>query len=223
MPELIVMRAGAEVRRYPVAATRLRLGRERDCEVRVGHRTVSRHHAELISVDRGAFVRDLDSCNGTFVNGRLVRLCRLRHGDVVRLGRHQLRYVETEALGSFVPMTDRRAPAPPVQAADPAPTLGRLRVLTGPLQGQLLGLKERLTAIGRASSPIAAIARGDRRCFVIRVGSWDRCEHLAVNGRTIGSRGRPLHDGDVLEVGNVRFAYLAPQAADEAQDSAGAR
>jgi hypothetical protein len=108
-----------------------------------------------------------------------------------------------------VSKTSAARPSTPAVASAP----GRLRVLNGPLQGQVLALKDRLTAIGRADSPIVAIARGGRRCFVMRVGGWDRCEHVAVNGRTVGSRGRALHDGDVLEVGRVRFAFVAGDTA----------
>jgi hypothetical protein len=94
----------------------------------------------------------------------------------------------------------------------PSEGAGRLRVLTGPLQGRVVSLGKRINAIGRASDPILAIARGGARCFVMRIGGWDRCEHLTVNGIIVGSRARPLRDGDVIEVGSVRFAYLAPAA-----------
>jgi len=211
MAELILMRSDAAPRRFPVSTPRLQLGRESDCDVRVTHRTVSRRHAELVSVGRGAFLRDLGSCNGTFVNGRMVRQSRLRDGDIVHLGRHELRYVGNETTGNPAPMANLPAAKATTPTVASAP--GRLRVLNGPLQGQTLALRDRLTAIGRADSPIVAIARGGRRCFVMRVGGWDRCEHVAVNGRTVGSRGRALHDGDVLEVGRVRFAFVAAEAA----------
>ena len=97
-------------------------------------------------------------------------------------------------------------------AAAPAEGAGHLRVLTGPLQGRMLALGKRVNAIGRASEPIVAIACGERRCFLMRLGGWDRCERITVNGILVGSRGRPLRDGDVIEVGNVRFAYVAPGA-----------
>jgi len=212
MAELILLLSDAAPRHFPVSNPRLRIGREADCDVRVTHRTVSRRHAELVSVGRGAFLRDLGSCNGTFVNGRMVRQSRLRDGDVVHLGRHELRYVGNESPGNPDPVSKTPAAKPSAPAALSPP--GRLRVLNGPLQGQILSLKDRLTAIGRADSPIVAIARGGRRCFVMRVGGWDRCEHVAVNGRTVGSRGRALHDGDVLEVGQVRFAFVAAEGAD---------
>jgi len=211
MAELILMRSDAAPHRFPVSVSRLRIGREVDCDVRVAHRTVSRCHAELVSVGRGAFLRDLGSCNGTFVNGRMVRQSRLRDGDIVNLGRHELRYVGSETPGNPDPVSTTSAARPAAPAV--ASTPGRLRVLNGPLQGQVLALKDRLTAIGRADSPIVAIARGNRRCFVVRVGGWDRCEHVAVNGRTVGSRSRTLHDGDVLEVGRVRFAFVAGDTA----------
>ena len=206
MAELILMQSDGKPRRYAVDGPRLRLGRQRDCDVRVNHPTVSRHHAEIVFVGDRAFLRDLGSSNGTFVNGRPIRQTRLNDGDIVQLGRHELRYVETETPGNRDVMTAQQfSPPPPLSAPPP----GQLRVLNGPLQGQVLNLKERQTAIGRASNPIAAVSRGGQRFFVIRVGGWDRCENVTVNGRNVGRRGRTLNDGDVLEIGQVRFAFVA--------------
>ena len=101
----------------------------------------------------------------------------------------------------------------------PAEGAGRLRVLTGPLQGRTLALEKRINAVGRAANPILAIACGGERCFVMRIGGWDRCERITVNGILVGSRARPLRDGDVIEIGDVRFAYLAPATGHTAPDA----
>lgn len=122
-----------------------------------------------------------------------------------------MRYVPLLALRSLpnVPAPNARHDALPAEGA------GRLRVLTGPLQGRTLALEKRINAIGRSASPILAIACGGARCFVMRIGGWDRCERITVNGILVGSRARPLRDGDVIEVGEVRFAYLAPATGDK--------
>jgi pSer/pThr/pTyr-binding forkhead associated (FHA) protein len=63
------------------------VGRSRDCDVVVGEETVSRHHAELRHGDGDTWtVRDLDSTNGTWLNGARVREARVFGGDVLRLG-----------------------------------------------------------------------------------------------------------------------------------------
>jgi hypothetical protein len=67
------------------------LGRSSDCDVVVGEGTVSRHHAELRhSPDDTWTVHDLDSLNGTWLNGSRVREARVSRGDVLRLGGLQM-------------------------------------------------------------------------------------------------------------------------------------
>jgi hypothetical protein len=63
------------------------VGRSQECDVTVGEETVSRFHAELCHGKSGGWtVRDLDSLNGTWLNGSRVREARVARGDVLRLG-----------------------------------------------------------------------------------------------------------------------------------------
>ncbi|MEA2458137.1 MAG: hypothetical protein QOC95_1109 [Thermoleophilaceae bacterium] len=73
--------------RLPRDIDALTVGRSSDCDVVVGERSVSRHHAELRHDDHDDWtVRDLDSTNGTWVNGARVREARIAGGDVLSLG-----------------------------------------------------------------------------------------------------------------------------------------
>lgn len=66
------------------------IGRHPSCDVVVGDDTVSRRHARLTFRDGGWIVQDLDSTNGTRLNGQYVGRCRLRPGDQLTLGRQLL-------------------------------------------------------------------------------------------------------------------------------------
>jgi hypothetical protein len=74
--------------RLPASTAAVTVGRSRDCDVVVGEETVSRFHAELRHERDGDAwtVRDLDSLNGTWLNGARVREARVCRGDVLRLG-----------------------------------------------------------------------------------------------------------------------------------------
>jgi hypothetical protein len=73
--------------RLPSDAASVTVGRSRDCDVVVGEETVSRFHAELRHMDDDAWlVRDLDSTNGTWLNGSRVHEARVCGGDVLWLG-----------------------------------------------------------------------------------------------------------------------------------------
>jgi hypothetical protein len=73
--------------RLPPSADAVTVGRSRTCDVVVSEETVSRFHAELRHADDDAWiVRDLDSTNGTWLNGSRVREARVCGGDVLWLG-----------------------------------------------------------------------------------------------------------------------------------------
>jgi FHA domain len=73
------------------AREELVIGRELDCDVVLPAETVSRRHARLIFRDGGWVLQDLNSTNGTRVNGRYVGRCRLRPGDQLAIGDQLLR------------------------------------------------------------------------------------------------------------------------------------
>jgi hypothetical protein len=79
---------GAAIARIVAPGSRLVVGRGEDCDLLINHPSVSRRHAELQSVDGGWRLVDLDSKNGTFVNGarigreQLSGSAWLRFGDV---------------------------------------------------------------------------------------------------------------------------------------------
>ncbi|MGH8291358.1 MAG: FHA domain-containing protein [Steroidobacteraceae bacterium] len=76
---------------------RTTIGRDRDNDLSLAMRSVSRHHAVLIPTFRTAFVQDLRSTNGVLVNQRPVGCARLEHGDVITFGEAQFRYTVTPA------------------------------------------------------------------------------------------------------------------------------
>ncbi len=64
------------------------VGRKKEvCHVVIDDDSVSKKHCEFSYSDGQYYVRDLDSANGTFVNGDKVDKRRLRSGDKIRIGR----------------------------------------------------------------------------------------------------------------------------------------
>ena len=69
----------------------LLIGRHPDCDLVMADATVSRRHARLIFRDGGWIIQDLESTNGTRLNGKYVGRCRLHPGDQLALGDQLLR------------------------------------------------------------------------------------------------------------------------------------
>jgi len=80
------------------------IGRGRDCGLRVMDEGISRHHCLVAMVGGRWLAQDLDSSNGTFLNGLRIVAGELREGDVLRLGENGPRFHVT-ALDP--PPTDR--------------------------------------------------------------------------------------------------------------------
>lgn len=87
MPRTLRLYLSAGDRRFPLAPGSSTIGRGRDAAVRLDSAGVSRHHARIVVNGDAAQLDDLDSKNGTFVNGaRLTASCLLNEGDEIRLG-----------------------------------------------------------------------------------------------------------------------------------------
>ncbi|MEP6720133.1 MAG: FHA domain-containing protein [Variovorax sp.] len=101
MARLILLTKTAAPKLIDLAADRTLIGREVDNDVQIERPRVSRHHAELIVEDDATWVRDLGSSNGTFVNGRQVQRQALYHGDVIRVGDCDIRYLTRNSSTNF--------------------------------------------------------------------------------------------------------------------------
>jgi pSer/pThr/pTyr-binding forkhead associated (FHA) protein len=77
-------------RRHRVTKRTTTMGRSRDCDIVIPDPNVSRVHAELRHAGEDYLLVDLDSTNGTEVNGRAVKRHVLADGDRVRLGTSQI-------------------------------------------------------------------------------------------------------------------------------------
>ena len=71
---------------------RIIVGRSPDNEIYIKSKFVSRHHAQLVSDEDGCVIEDLNSTNGVFLGEKQIKKYRLRDGDVVSLGVHELVY-----------------------------------------------------------------------------------------------------------------------------------
>ena len=86
MPSLFVIRGNDQGTRYELEDNILRLGRDKSSGIHLHDTEVSRHHAELRRTHREYTVSDLNSSNGTFVNGKRVTQHLLASGDQLQVG-----------------------------------------------------------------------------------------------------------------------------------------
>jgi pSer/pThr/pTyr-binding forkhead associated (FHA) protein len=72
------------------------IGRSSGAQFMLDAPLVSRLHCQLCATDKAIQVKDLDSTNGTFVNGRRIMFAKLQAGDRLRLGRVELKISRTD-------------------------------------------------------------------------------------------------------------------------------
>ena len=85
---------GESVALHTFGPGRVIIGRAPDSEICIKSKFVSRHHAQLVSNDEGCFIEDLNSTNGVFVAEQQVKKQKLKSGDIVALGAHDLVYTD---------------------------------------------------------------------------------------------------------------------------------
>ncbi len=86
MPSLFVIRGSDQGVRFELEGSAVGVGRDAANPVQLHDTEVSRQHAEIRRVDKSYVIADLNSSNGTFVNGKRVRQHRLASGDQVQVG-----------------------------------------------------------------------------------------------------------------------------------------
>ena len=92
MARLILSLDGQVLAEYNMSKERYTIGRLPDNDVRIDNPAVSGHHSLIINILNDSFLEDLNSTNGTYVNGKLIKKHALQHGDVITIGHHQLRF-----------------------------------------------------------------------------------------------------------------------------------
>jgi pSer/pThr/pTyr-binding forkhead associated (FHA) protein len=90
MAVLVVKFEGSVLRNVPVQSGPITIGRAPDNAIAIDNVAVSTHHARVETQQGRLILSDLDSLNGTFVNGQRVKSVALKDGDVITVGKHSI-------------------------------------------------------------------------------------------------------------------------------------
>jgi len=235
MARLVLSLDGQVMAEYNMNKERYTIGRLPDNDIRIDNAAVSGHHSLIINILNDSFLEDLNSTNGTYVNGKLIKKHALQHGDVVTVGHHQLRFVEDdEAQDEFektMVIQPSSRPVEKVRAASEAaekvsPSLSatgksrqlndsaaalkkaKLQVLSGAFAGRELELSKALTTLGRPGVQVAAITRRAEGYFIVHVDSGKDNDFPLLNGNAIGAQATRLSDNDVIQLAGVKMGFF---------------
>ena len=210
------------------------LGRKDDNDIPIDNLAVSGHHAKILTILNDSFVEDLNSTNGTYVNDALIKKHALKHGDVIKIGKHELKYINEaadtgdqfektmilrpdaagmkEEAGDHVIEQSVNKIAREIAHADSGAKAGttsaRIRLLNGANTGMELPLTKILTTLGKPGVQVAAITRRPSGYFLIHVDGGAGHARSKVNDKEISVQAQALHTNDIIEVAGVKMTFI---------------
>ncbi len=208
MAKMILMHEGTIVREYVLDKERTTIGRKPHNDIQLDDPTVSGEHAALLLI-QNVYIEDLHSTNGVLLNGKKVSKRQLEHGDIVRIGRHELKFVD-EKVNSF----DSTVVLSPNQIT-PEPEKASLhgyvvKVTKGPNRGKIIELVRSYTTLGKPGGQVAVIARRGASYYMMPMGgTGDRSANPRINGEPMSAASVPLNEGDILEVAGDTLYFTA--------------
>jgi two-component system, NtrC family, sensor kinase len=117
VPTLFVIRGVDQGSRFELSEPTVRLGRDPSSTIPLHDTEVSRHHAEIRRIEGEYSISDLNSSNGTFVNGQRIRHQQLTSGDQLQVGSTLMLYTGP-AEESEEDLADIVSISSPAEAAD---------------------------------------------------------------------------------------------------------
>lgn len=90
MASVTVIFGGKEEKIYPLDRSRLVVGREPKCEIQIDNLGISREHCAFSQRGEAFLIQDLNSSNGTYVNGRKITEHFLNNDDEIIVGKYKL-------------------------------------------------------------------------------------------------------------------------------------
>lgn len=107
MAKLVVLTEGFTGLSYELSAERVTIGRAEENSFQISEPSVSSHHCELVVSGDGIRVKDLNSTNGTFINDEQITEAVLKPGQILRLGRIELRLEDGPVLPGLKRQTEK--------------------------------------------------------------------------------------------------------------------
>lgn len=237
MAKLILTLDGKVESEFLIQQDTTTIGRHRNNDIQIDNLSVSGHHAQLLKIADDCFLEDLNSSNGTFVNGNLIKKHALKDGDQIKIGKHQIRYINEDAVSSSEDEFEKTMIIRPDSAGMPESAgnsdldkqmgqmaaklasehktdssshiLGKasLQLLSGTNAGKKLPLTKVLTTLGKPGEQVAAITRRPTGYYILHVEGGANSGQPTVNGVAVGSKASPLNNNDIIEVAGIKMEF----------------
>jgi pSer/pThr/pTyr-binding forkhead associated (FHA) protein len=234
MPKMIVSIDGVVIKEVQLTKDRTTLGRRPYNDIVIDNLAVSGEHAVLQLTGNDVYLEDLNSTNGTYVNGKAVKKQLLQNNDTVEIGKYKIKFINEAPGATFektmifkpgmVPPMPAKppagvpapagaaaapaaagAPATAARAPEPAGGNASIKVLSGAAAGREVPLVKVVTTIGKPGVAVAAITKRSHGFVVAHVEGSNK---PTLNGTAIGADPVALKNGDMLELAGTQMQFL---------------
>jgi pSer/pThr/pTyr-binding forkhead associated (FHA) protein len=227
MAKVLLKFKDALVKEIPLDKDLITIGRKAENDIAVDNQAVSGFHAKIFKDSEGFSVEDLNSLNGTFVNGQKVAKTPLNNGDVILIGVHTLEVVVEPRKGvdatkdrirgrsmDETMVIDPKDQQKIIASTEKVDVLGGFIIIEGSSERKDYELKDRVSTIGKDDSAVirlkgffapqvaALVNRRKEGYFISPSGG----KSIKVNGREISNR-YDLKDGDIVEVSSLKMQF----------------
>lgn len=193
MAKIILAMDGTVLREVTLSKKRVSIGRGSHNDIVIEDLAVSAEHAAIVTVDGGSFLEDLNSTNGTQVNGQPVKQHFLQDGDMVELAGYQVWYINERILVA------------PTEPEEGIGGVAVIKVMNGPNAGKEISLAKALTTLGWPDSQVAVITRRLEGYYLVHIAGR---VYPTVNGNPIEEQPLQMRNGDVIDLSGGRMQFL---------------
>ncbi|HMS28003.1 MAG TPA: FHA domain-containing protein [Burkholderiaceae bacterium] len=218
MAKLIVTLDDNLINVVSIDKNRMTLGRRPYNDVMVDNLAVSGEHAAIQAIGSEFYVEDLNSTNGTYINGKKVKRQILQTGDQIELGKYILKYIneatETKDAASH---SNGQNIDTNVQDSSVEDTLYQfektrfaevyvaVKVVSGPAIGKEIPLVKVVTTIGKPGEAVIAITKRPKNYVVAHV---EGVMQPTLNGVPFGIDAVTLKNGDLFELAGTAMEFI---------------
>ena len=228
MGKLVVSLDGVVIKEVQITKDKTTLGRRPYNDIVIDNLAVSGEHAVLQMVGNDVFIEDLNSTNGTYINGRAIKKQLLAHNDTVEIGKYTIRYAVEDGSDYERTMILRPGQTPP--PAQPSSQSGAgfgpsahapaasnfggfggaiapasIRVLNGAAAGREVSLTKVVTTVGKPGVQVASITKRPGGYVLAHVEGASR---PSINGTQVSGDAAPLRNGDVVELAGTQMQFI---------------
>ena len=220
MGKLLVSLDGVVIQEVQITKDTTTLGRRPYNDIVIDNLTVSGEHALLHKVGQTVYIEDLNSTNGTYINGKPIRKQQLSPLDAVEIGRYKISYVlnpadpARELAAAEADKADPGGPPssltdlflPPAVTSEPDRAGGAsIKVLSGAAAGRAVVLTKAVTTVGKAGVLVASITKRPDGYVLTHV---EGAQLPCINGVPLQGETAPLSHGDLIELDGTQVQFL---------------